>query len=283
MAWTRRTLLGAVPFLSTTAWLKLAEAAGPRRFVDMKDLRDTVIEILRHKPGVTSVVPDAADPAKISVRAGKGVLAVDLTNLFQRMRAYPNDDAEKMVLQFTAALFDVQHQPVSNDSLVAVLRDRPYVEQIRKVKGGLLTEPFAGELMIVYMADLPGSMSTVAASEFPKGLVEARRVALRNVRKWLDRVKSDNRLRVTTLYVVEGNTFLSPTLILLDEFWTSIKDRYPGDVLIIMPRRDQLFIFDDTTDGPALARRMIEVTFKEGFNLLSDQIYARRHGKIVAL
>ena len=104
-----------------------------------------------------------------------------------------------------------------------------------------------------------------------------------NVRKWLSRVKSDDRLRVTTLYFIEGNTLLSPTLILLDEFWASIKGRYPGDVLIAVPRRDQLFIFNDNAEGPALARRMIDVTFKDNLNLLSDRIYARRNGKIVAV
>jgi hypothetical protein len=75
---------------------------------------------------------------------------------------------------------------------------------------------------------------------------------------------------------------LSPTLILLDEFWTSIADRYPGSALIAVPRRDQLFIVNDDVNGRALARRLIEVTFKEDFNLLSRRIFARRNGKIVA-
>jgi hypothetical protein len=49
-----------------------------------------------------------------------------------------------------------------------------------------------------------------------------------------------------------------------------------------VPRRDQLFIVNDDVNGRALARRLIEVTFKEDFNLLSRRIFARRNGKIVA-
>jgi uncharacterized protein YtpQ (UPF0354 family) len=171
----------------------------------------------------------------------------------------------------------MQKQVVSEANLVAVLRDQAYVDHFNKIKGGLLKESFVDGLVIVYMADMPGSMSIVTRREFPRDVGEAHNIALNNVRKWLSRVQSDDRLRVTTLYFIEGNTLLSPTLILLDEFWTSIKGRYPGDVLIAVPRRDQLFIFNDNLEGPALARRMIDVTFKDNLNLLSDRIYSRRN------
>ena len=74
---------------------------------------------------------------------------------------------------------------------------------------------------------------------------------------------------------------LSPSLILLSEFWTSIADRYPGDVLIAVPRRDQLFILNDDVRGSTLARRLIDVTFQDGLSLLSNKIFARRNGNIV--
>jgi uncharacterized protein YtpQ (UPF0354 family) len=151
------------------------------------------------------------------------------------------------------------------------------------MKGDALIKPFVGELMIVYMTDLPGSMSPVARNEFLKDLAELRTIALSNVRKWLGHVKSDDQLQAGTLYFVEGNTMLSPTLILLDEFWTFIKNRYPGDVLIAVPRRDQLFVFNDDVQGAALARRLINITFQDNFSLLSDRIFARRNGRIVAV
>jgi hypothetical protein len=74
---------------------------------------------------------------------------------------------------------------------------------------------------------------------------------------------------------------LSTSLILLEEFWKSIEHRFPGDALIALPRRDQLFIFDEgNSAAKAVARRLIDVTIRENFNLLSHKLYARRSGKI---
>jgi uncharacterized protein YtpQ (UPF0354 family) len=284
MVWTKRMLLAAVPFLSIIAWFKKAAAADKRRFIDIKDLRETVIEIISRKSGVSSAVPDASGPAKIIVRAHERTFTADLTNLLNRIRAYPDEDPGKLIQEFTASIGDLQNRSAGEENLIAVLRDKTYVDGMSKMKGDALIEPFVGELMIVYMADMPASMSVVTQEEFSeKNLVELRRIALSNVRKWLGHLKSDDQLKAATLYFVEGNTMLSPTLILLDEFWTSIKDRYSGDVLIAVPRRDQLFILNDNVDGRALARRLIDITFRDNFNLLSERIFARRNGEIVVV
>jgi uncharacterized protein YtpQ (UPF0354 family) len=284
MVWTKRMLLVAVPFLSIIAWFKRAAAADKRRFIDIKDLREAVIEIIGRKPGVSSAAPDASDPAKIIIRADERTFTADLRNLLNRIRAYPDEDPVKLIQEFTASIDDLPNKSAGEENLIAVLRDKAYVDRISKMEGGALIEPFVGELTIVYMADMPGSMSVVTQKEFSeKNLAELRRIALSNVRKWLGHLISDDQLKVATLYFVEGNTMLSPTLILLDEFWTSIKDRYSGDVLIAVPRRDQLFILDDNVDGRALARRLIDITFREDFNLLSKRIFARRNGEIVVV
>jgi uncharacterized protein YtpQ (UPF0354 family) len=283
MAWTKRMLLASFTFFSIIAWFKRAATAEKRRFMDIKDLRDAVIEIIRRKPGVTSAVADASDPAKITIRANEQTFTADLSNLINRIRAYLDEDPDKLIQEFTASIGDLQDRSVGEENLIVVLRDKAYVDQISKMKGDALIEPFVGELMIVYMTDLPGSMSPVARNEFLKDLAELRTIALSNVRKWLGHVKSDDQLQAGTLYFVEGNTMLSPTLILLDEFWTFIKNRYPGDVLIAVPRRDQLFVFNDDVQGAALARRLINITFQDNFSLLSDRIFARRNGRIVAV
>jgi uncharacterized protein YtpQ (UPF0354 family) len=282
MIWTKRMALATVPFLSIFAWFKKTAAADKRRFTDIQELRNAVTEIVRRTPGVTSAEPDASDPARIIIRAGGQTYTADLTNLFNRILAYPDEDPDELIAQFTASMSDMQNRSASEENLVAVLRDKSYVDRISKMTTRPLTEPFIGDLTIVYMADLPGSMSVAAQNEFPeKNLAELRTIALSNVRKWLRRVKSDDQLQGATLYYVEDNTMLSPSLILLSEFWTSITDRYPGDVLIAVPRRDQLFILDDDVSGRTLARRLIDVTFQDDLSLLSDKIFARRNGNIV--
>jgi uncharacterized protein YtpQ (UPF0354 family) len=282
MFWTKRMVMLALPsFFSIGAWFGNSSAAGNRKFANIKDLRAAVIGILLRKPGVTSAVPDVSDPAKIIAVASGRTYTIDLTNLFNRMRASPNDDPDQLIAEFTAAIGESGSPSEAN--LVVVLRDKSYVDQIGRAKPSPLMESYVGELSIVYMADMPGSMSIVFPKGFPgKNLPELHEIALNNVRKWLGRVKSDDQLRVATLYFVDGNTLLSPSLILLDEFWKSIAGRYSGDVLIAVPRRDQLFIFNDNDQGRAAAHRLIDVTFRGGFSLLSDKLFARRNGRIVS-
>ena len=278
MVWTKRMALGTI--LSAIAWF--TRDAAKQRIADINNLRDTVIEIARSKLGVDGAVSDAGDPARIIIRADGKIYTVDLTNLFNRIQAYQDEDPQKLITQFIDSFADLSKPVVSEQNLVAVLRDKTYTDQVSKA--GTLMEPLVGELMIVYMADMPGSMSVVGRKQFPdKEIADLRRVALGNVSKWLDHIEFDDGLQVATLYFIEGNTLLSPTLVLLDEFWASIKGRYPGDVLIALPRRDQLFIFNDDANGKILARRLIDITFRDNFSLLSDKLFARRDGKIVAV
>ena len=105
-----------------------------------------------------------------------------------------------------------------------------------------------------------------------------------NILPWLENVVEDKIVENASLFYVEGNTFLSPGLILLDEFWASVADRFPNDVIIAIPRRDQLFLFRaDAPNALTRARRLVEVTFEDEFNLLTPVLLIRRGGKIQLL
>ena len=148
-----------------------------------------------------------------------------------------------------------------------VIRNRDYLASLKYGGVGYLHEPLGADLVVVYMADTPGSMSPIKLTDVPgKDLATIRRIALANMRKWLPKLVSDHQMGDGVLYYVDENTLLSPSLILLPEFWKSIAARFPADVLIALPRKDQLFIFDDG-DAKARAgmRRLIAVTIEEGF------------------
>jgi hypothetical protein len=177
--------------------------------MDVDELREAVAEIVRRKPGVVSVLPDAGDPAKIVIRVGEQTSTADLTNLLNRIRAYPDENKDKLIAEFAASIDDLQNKFFREKDLVAVLRTRAYVDQVSKMMRGALAEPLVGELMIVYMADMPSSMSPVVQDALPgKNLAEVRDIALSNVRGWLDSVISDDQLQIATLYYVQGNTML---------------------------------------------------------------------------
>lgn len=266
--------------LTTLAgWFGKADAA-PRRFRTMAELRDHIIGILRQTPGVTEVVPDRAAAEKLSFKVGDTAVSSDLTNLYNRLSAYSDDDPETTIGEYIRAFTQFAQ---GEGSFVLVLRTESYIAEIGKMMPNLLHEPYVGDLRIAYMVDRPESLTPVSLDDFPdKSADDIKSQARANARQWLDKVVAEDAFGVGQLYYVEGNTTLSPSLVLLEEFWTSIKSRFPGDVLIAAPRRDQLFVFDDTPDAKAIARRLIDVTMKEDFSLLSNRLYARRGGKIVA-
>ena len=281
----RRKLIATGLLGSIAAWLPSTAAQG-RAFKDVGQLREAVMAAFRAAPGVGQVRADPEDLAKFSVVINGATVTSDLTNLFGYLAAYPDEDADEAIARFVRARVEGRDAPVRDETLVAVIRSRAYLEEAKRQGVEVLQEPAGADLFVVYMADRPDSMSPISAKDIPdKSLADARRVALGNVRKWLPKVVADGGLGGGVLYYVEGNTLLSPSLLLVDEFWTSVAVRFPGDVLFAIPRKDQLFIFNDDGNSrtEALARGLIKATLDEGFNLLSPTLYARRKGRIVAL
>ena len=270
---------------SVAAWRGCAKAED-RSFKDVGELRESVMVAFKAAPDVGKVIADPMDPAKFTAVINGTTLTSDVTNLFGYLAAYPDENADEAIARFVRTRLDGQDTSISDENLVVVIRTRDYVEETKRVGLNVLHEPAAAGLFRVYMVDRPDSMSPLNATDLSgRPLEDVRKVALGNVQKWLPRVVSDDALGAGVLYYVEGNTMLSPSLMLLDEFWKSIAARFPGDVLIAIPRRDQLFIFDDNgnSKSEALARGLIRATIEENFNLLSPLLYARRKGRIVTV
>jgi len=265
-----------------SSWLTSASAK-KRRFADVAEFREFVIAACKREPAIDNAVIDSSDPAKFKITMGEKSLTCDVTNIFGHLGAYPDEDADKAIARSIRSFTDAKAGIVSDDDIVAVIRNRDYIDYVRGMGIDILCEPFGADLMIAYMADRPDSMSPIAPQNIPgKNLQSVREAAHTNMRKWLPKLVADGQLQLGILYFVEDNTMLSTGLLLLDEFWKSIEARFPGDVLIALPRRDQLFIFDDgNSAAKPLARRLIDVTTRENFNLLSDKLYARRNGEIV--
>ncbi|RUV31628.1 DUF1444 family protein [Mesorhizobium sp. M7A.F.Ca.MR.148.00.0.0] len=280
---TRRGIFAMALFSSIAGFLGQAKAQ-KRRFSDIAEFRGLVVAALKRQPGVDSAIVDPSDPAKISAKIGGVEVTPDVTNVFGYLNSYPDEDADAAIDRLVRSLTETRPTKASEENLIAVIRTQQYVEHLKSMGLDLLYEPLVGEISVVYMVDLPDSVSPVAPKDFPgRALSDLRVVALENVKKWLPRIVSDEEAALACLYYVDGNTMLSTSLILVDDFWLSIKPQFPGDVLFALPRRDQLFVFDaGNPQAQSAARQMIDVTFKDGFNLLSDKIFERHNGKLLA-
>jgi len=254
-----------------------------RRFTDVAQFREFFIVTFMSQQDMGAAVAHPYDSAKLKITIGERELTGDLTNIFGYINSYPDEDADQLIERFIRSLTFAGSSMVEDGRIVAVIRTRDYIDFLLAKGLDVLFEPLCADLMITYMADQPDSMSPLTSKAVPgKDLQTVRKIALDNVRQWLPKVISDDQLQSCILYFVQGNTMLSTSLVLIDEFWDSIKARFPGDVLIALPRRDQLFIFGD--GNPAvkrLARHLIDVTTQENFNLLSQDLFARRGDKIV--
>ena len=267
--------------LSTlSSWLG-GTKAGKRRFANMAEFREHIIAAFNKRPG-TRAVADSDDPAKVVIRMGEWSATADVTNIFGHLSAYPDENADAAIERFMRSL-EPKTEALDDQNIVAVIRNREYIDFLKAKGLDVLHEPLGADLFITYMADRPDSMAPIAAKDVPgKDLQSVREIALNNIRQWLTKVIADERLQPGALYFVQDNTMLSTSLILVDEFWRSIEARFPGDVLIAIPRRDQLFIFDEADSrAKATAQHLIDVTTRENFNLLSQKLYARRSGEIV--
>lgn len=235
--------------------------------------------LIRDRHLAENLVIDPANPAQFTMKSHGETSTVDVTNVFGYLRANPEDDPSEIIDRFVRSITYDHNKPVEEGDIVAVIRTRDYVDSMTPA---VLQDPLGADLVILYMADEPDAMKPLAKTDLPgRSMANVRKAALENIRKWLPKVVADDGLGDGVLYFVEGNTMLSTSLILLDDFWKSVAARFPGDVLIALPRKDQLFLFDDNAQVRAGVRRLIAATMQDGVNLLSPQLYARRGGKIV--
>jgi uncharacterized protein YtpQ (UPF0354 family) len=272
-------------FSGVLSWLAPAKAK-TRSFADIAEFRELVMAAARRRPAVDSVVADPGDRAKFKAVMGERSSEVDVTNLLRYLEANPHEDVGKAIERFVNSIIEVKTAIVDDSNIIAVIRSREYIDYITGTRRDIFYEPLGADLMILYMADQPDSMSVITSEDVPgKDLSTIRKIALDNGRKCIPKVVSDDSLGSGTLYYVKDNPMLSTGLIILDDFWKSIAARFPGDVLIALPRKDQLFIFDDDGNPTARTRvrRLIDATIQENFNLLSPLLYARRNGKIVVV
>jgi uncharacterized protein YtpQ (UPF0354 family) len=277
---TRRKVIIMAKLTWLTSLWKTAQA-DTLKFSNVEQLRAYVVEaVQRHFEIVNNVTLDANDLAKFSADINGEQISGDVTNLFGYIISYQVEDAKLLVDRFVRSL--ALKREVTADNLVFVIRTQDYVNSISQEFDGAVSERLIDELNVVYMFDSADAMSPIKTDEMMgKTLPEPREIAQVNIRKWLPKIEVDSSIAPILLYYVEDNTMLSSSLIIMDDFWTSVEASVSPDVYLALPRRDQLFIMDAKfQDGLPALRKLIQLTEQDGFNLLSNKLFRRRNGKL---
>lgn len=248
---------------------------------DIGQFREIVIKAARQKfPSIENIKRDTADPAKFTIKLGDDVTTLDVTNVFNLLKANPDVNQSDKIARLISLISPLRS--FTEDKIIPAIRTRDYVEYSELRTGEAFYEPLIGELHVIYMLDQQDFIKTVTKSETNgKSSGELRQIAMANISKWLPLVKVDETLSPIYQYMVEGNEILSPSLILVDEFWEQAKPKVSDDVYFAIPRRDQLFLLSaQNADALPALRKLVELTFEDNFNLLSEEIFRRRGGKI---
>lgn len=277
----RRKLLSFVPAFALLSSSGVTFAKS-QQFSSMEELRLYVIEILKKMPAMTDITADKTVAALITGKYKGKEFGFDLANLYGRIQAEGDPDVLDAIRQRVKILDSDKAATNDIKDLVVVLRSQEYVEETGRLGVKIKHEQIAGKLHAVYMVDLPEAMSPLSVQDLPDySFEELRDISLENVTQKLSGIQKENVAGVVDRFQVDNNTFLSTSLVLLDSFWDSLYNKYPKGAIFVVPRMDELFVIDAAIPGAAnIARDIIRITFNEGFSLLSNEVYIRRHNRI---
>ena len=230
------------------------------------------------------------DPEKPGVlifsHYNEDVGSANMHNSFNYAKSYPEeyDDQVERTAQtiFTSLAPD---EDVKDENIVVVLRPIEYIDHLKSSDIDIFEKPLYGGLHLFLMADTPHALKGLQKSDVEgRDESEIFELAKKNVQAELTNLSENNELPFTTLYFIEGNTFLTSSLVLFDEFWKVVENTYPEGVFFAIPRKDQLFVWDARRpDAESTGWRMIQVTNEDDFNLLSDCLFKRMNGEITEI
>jgi hypothetical protein len=283
-----RTIIALIPLSGFAG----AASSDVLQFHDVATLRAEVMSRLKTDSRVKEAIPDIADPARLSVTStqssGKDQkLVVDVTNLLGRIRDMPTAEADAEIQRFLRVIvladnegdFDAAH-------LIANIRPLEHLGPLKPEDAepgkGPAFEALAGDVVILYQVDAADSLASVSLSGVGgRSLAQLRELALENINTLMPQVRKSEFSDGVSIFTVEDDEAISPALLLTDKFWALLGSQFPNGVLIAIPRRDAIFVFDRRLpNATQMARTLIDTIFKTEPDLLSEYIFERRDGKL---
>ena len=105
----------------------------------------------------------------------------------------------------------------------------------------LLAEPWVGELMVVYVADLPRGMRLLMGSDLAElGLERKALRALANLRKAVGPLALEALQEPEGVYVLGTGDSSDAARLLLPELWAPLAKQVQGRLVVVAPTRDRV-------------------------------------------
>lgn len=202
-----------------------------------------------------------------------------LHNLWVSYSQNPPDRQEDLdrFVSVVLKLTDVE-PPVSNENVVAVIKDAEYLATLSG--SDPITEPFCGDLWIVYSQDLPDRIVTMKSSSLAELGCEKTalyELALENLTRILPQAECNGD---GPWYWLAAGGDYTASLLLLDNIWDQLKDLVDGEIIAVVPARDTLlFTGSRSAEGLKTIKEQATQIVKNGNYVISDTLLMRKDGR----
>jgi len=249
--------------------------------------RDKVIESLKDQAPDVKVTKSETEASVLLIETNDGTSGQsDLNNIYKDVVLLGSAEVDAIEKAVGSILVAIRPAPsVSAENLIPLLRSAAYLGNASDDIKSLVSRPFYGDLFEICMADLPTAMRGLVSEDLNNLNLESPLTKAReNMLALFPNLMCNDELGYTSLYFIQDHAHLSPSLILFDAFWEIADKKFPDGCVIAMPRRDQLFLFNlADADVIEKANYLVDITFKDNFNLLTEQLFVRKSGVISAL
>lgn len=199
-------------------------------------------------------IEDGDEPLALRAKRGEHDLGVWLGRPFEYCETKA-PDCERVAREFLVGVARAAHE-IANptgldpDQLIPAVRSRRVVEAYQARSEGMIAEPIAGDLFVVYMIDTPGTAApankrTLAELHLTPENAKAR--ALQNLRAQLPapaalvRPQQGNAVGVIDL----GNYYTS-SLLVPHSAWAEVAHAFGGQLLVAVPAPELLLYVGET-------------------------------------
>jgi hypothetical protein len=287
--WKLFMLVGLLSTASLTT-PHLAMAAQQQSYATVEQLAAEILSRLQRDPRVIEVVANPDDPAQIYLsRANQagGRVRVDVTNLLGRLRGLTPAETAESIRQFVETVAaGPQAGPLDPAQIYANVRPMGYLRQDGKnLSDTLVFEELAGDLIILYQVDGPQALRALNWSEVGgRSLGELAQISRQNLDTQIKGLIEQRIGEDVSVFVIEDNPFLSPALLLSDQFHGYVAERFPDGYMLGVPQRDFVIAFNKK-DPEALrsAREVIDRFTEDDRDMTSPLIFERRDGRLAVV
>lgn len=228
---------------------------------------------------------------KITTADGSATTAF-LNNAYDLYKHYPKTKDDVIQRYVASTLETITSLNASDDldrtRIVPVIKDKPWLEEIRKTMESRGTGKFLenvheelnADLIIVYAEDSPKNISYITPKELETAHIdkkELRGLACENLKRLLPKIE---RHGANGTFMLTAGGDYEASLLLLDSVWNDMQKDVRGDIVVAIPTRDLLLVTgSDDREGLEKLRQTVDKVSAQSAYKLTTKLFVRRDGK----